>query len=180
MSSVWPFCASVVGRKQLLLINCRLLFFFVHHPVTDTMKRFKCGSLAECGGYWNRRRKGIGFLSWKSGAFLGARSVPWLSAHTSDACAARSRSAPFCTELTQAACQCCCHEMALMLTRLLDLSDERGINASSNVLANTFQGFPVGNLRQTLSALVSAFLEITESPTFPSRQPSILCSHLFL
>lgn len=44
----------------------------------------------ESGGYRNRRRKGIRLLSWKSGAFLGARSVPWLSAHTSDACAARS------------------------------------------------------------------------------------------
>lgn len=180
------------GQKAavLLQIICRLLFCFVHHPVTDTMKRWNCGwlfwSSGESGGYRNRRRKGITFLSWKSAALLGGGSVPWLSAHTSDACAARSRSAPFCTELTRAACQRCCHEMALVLIRVPDLSDERGIQANSNVRANKFWRFPVDNLRQTLSALVSAFLEITESlerwflpPMFPSRQPSILCSHLF-
>lgn len=73
-----------------------------------------------------------------------------------------------------------------MLIRLPDLSDERGINAISNVRTSKFRRFPVDNLRQTLPALVSAFLETAESPElqflpsmFPSRQPSILCSHLF-
>lgn len=89
-------------------------------------------------------------------------------------------------ELAQAACQRCCHEMALMLIRLPDLSDERGINANSNVRANKFRRFPVGNLRQTLPALVSAFLQTSESlelqflpSMLPSRRPPILCSHLF-
>lgn len=96
--SVGEVCFEFVcwcrGQKtaRLLLIICHLPFSFVHHPVTDTMKRLKCEwlfwSLAESCGYRNRRRKGIKFLSWKSGAFLGARSAPWLSAHTSNASAA--------------------------------------------------------------------------------------------
>lgn len=100
LMSVGEVCFEFVcwcrGQKtaRLLLIICHLPFSFVHQPVTDTMKRLKCEwlfwSLAESCGYRNRRRKGIKFLSWKSGAFLGARSAPWLSAHTSDASAALS------------------------------------------------------------------------------------------
>ena len=97
-------------------------------------------------------------LSW--GLALRRDSVPIHPTLVTLAC---SRSAPFCTELTQAACQRRCHEMALMLIGYPDSSDERGINANSNVSAIPFRRFPVGNLRQTLSALVSAFLETTES-----------------
>lgn len=87
--------------------------------------------------------KGLKFQSWESGAFLGAHSERWLSAHISavySAWTTRPRSAPFCTKLRQRA-SISAKEMALTSfshSFLLSHNHQDGIIASSAALRFTF------------------------------------------
>lgn len=88
MKFVLCLCAGVVGHGGPSSYDHLSVVLFNQHQAADTMKHLNISwlfwSLSKYCGYRDRRRKGLKFQSWQSGAFLKAHSAPWLSAHTSD------------------------------------------------------------------------------------------------